>query len=262
MQLDIFEYQNEQEVRTAEINGEIWFVVKDVCNVLDIANYRNVLSKLDEDEKGVHLLDTPGGKQNLSVVNESGLYAIIIRSNKPEAKKFRKWVTSEILPQIRKTGAYAIRGSATPAFIKRFNDNWDRVDYGYFSVISELAIRVYGRLEQIGYKLPDRGKKGKEIRPDVSVGKLFAGWLDKNKPEQADAFKTYSHLLPDGVIVQARQYKIELLADFINYVDTIWMRERALGYFKERDEKALEYLPKLIPDLTSKKGRTTVLRKK
>lgn len=107
-EITIFNYEA-NEVRTVEKNGQPWFVLKDVCQVLDINNYRMVASRLDEDEKGVSLTDTLGGKQKLTIINESGLYSVILRSDKPQAKPFRKWVTSEVLPSIRKTGSYAIK---------------------------------------------------------------------------------------------------------------------------------------------------------
>lgn len=104
-ELKIFNY-NDMEVRTVERDGEPWFVLRDVCEVLDITNHKNVSVRLEDDEKGVHLVDTPGGPQEMTIINESGLYNVILRSDKPEAKPFRKWVTSEVLPSIRKHGAY------------------------------------------------------------------------------------------------------------------------------------------------------------
>lgn len=103
--IQIFNYQS-NEVRTAEMGGEPWFVLKDVCNILGVVNDRNVAARLDEDEKGVCQMDTLGGTQNVTVVSESGLYHVILRSDKPEAAPFRKWVTSEVLPTLRKTGSY------------------------------------------------------------------------------------------------------------------------------------------------------------
>lgn len=97
----------ENEVRTIEKNGEPWWVLADVCKVLEIVNNRNIAARLDEDEKGVTLVDTLGGNQNMTIINESGLYTVILRSDKPQAKPFRKWVTSEVLPAIRKHGMYA-----------------------------------------------------------------------------------------------------------------------------------------------------------
>lgn len=101
----IFSY-NGNEVRTIQRDGEPWFVLKDVCSVLDIGNSRMVADRLEPYEKGVSQIDTLGGKQETTIINESGLYNVILRSDKPEAKPFRKWVTSEVLPSIRKHGAY------------------------------------------------------------------------------------------------------------------------------------------------------------
>lgn len=103
--IQIFNYQS-NEVRTVKMDGEPWFVLKDVCNILDINNASDVYNRLDDDEKGVAQIDTLGGRQKMSTVNESGLYHVILRSDKPEAAPFRKWVTSEVLPSIRKHGAY------------------------------------------------------------------------------------------------------------------------------------------------------------
>jgi prophage antirepressor-like protein len=103
----------DQNVRTVLMNKQPYFCAKDVCDILDIKNSRDALAKLDDDEKGVSVLATPSGDQEMQVVNESGLYHLIFKSRKPEAKVFRKWVTSEVLPQIRKTGRY------TPTVVKR-----------------------------------------------------------------------------------------------------------------------------------------------
>ena len=98
---------NARQVRVVMKDNEPYFVAKDVCDVLELKNPADVVNKgLDDDEKGIEKIYTPGGTQNMAVINESGLYTLIMRSNKPEAKKFRKWVTSEVLPSIRKTGMY------------------------------------------------------------------------------------------------------------------------------------------------------------
>lgn len=101
----VFNY-NSNEVRTIRKNGEPWFVLKDVCQILGLGTPAKVAERLDPDEKGVNQIHTPGGKQEMTCINESGLYNVILRSDKPEAKPFRKWVTSEVLPAIRKTGMY------------------------------------------------------------------------------------------------------------------------------------------------------------
>lgn len=93
-------------LRVVTIDGNPWFVAADVCDALGIENNRNATARLDDDEKGVRTMDTPSGQQELTIINESGLYSLILTSRKPEAKKFKKWVTSEVLPAIRKTGSY------------------------------------------------------------------------------------------------------------------------------------------------------------
>lgn len=106
-ELTVFEY-NAMTVRTVEQNGEPWFVLKDVCAALkmDTSKLKQVADRLDEDERGRYQIPTPGGMQETWIVNESGLYNVILRSDKPEAKPFRKWVTGTVLPSIRKHGGY------------------------------------------------------------------------------------------------------------------------------------------------------------
>lgn len=102
-----FQY-NTAEVRVVTDDlGETWFVAADLCAVLQHSNSRKALERLDADEKGVTTVYTLGGNQEMAVVNESGMYHLIMTSRKPEAQPFRKWVTSEVIPSIRKTGQYA-----------------------------------------------------------------------------------------------------------------------------------------------------------
>ena len=104
-ELKIFNYKN-NEVRTTIKDGEIWWVLKDICKILGINNSKMVATRLDEDEKGVSLTDSLGGAQKTTIINEPGLYKVILRSDKPEAKNFMNWITHEVLPSIRKHGAY------------------------------------------------------------------------------------------------------------------------------------------------------------
>lgn len=105
--LQVFNYQN-CTIRTVQKSNETWWVLKDVCGVLGLSNSRMAADRLDEDEKGVSIVDTLGGKQELTIINESGLYNVILRSDKPEAKQFKRWVTHEVLPAIRRHGMYAV----------------------------------------------------------------------------------------------------------------------------------------------------------
>ncbi len=109
-----------QEVRSFLINKEPWFVAKDICDILGLKNSRLATATLDTDEKGVcktYTLSGKGGLQNTTIVSESGLYALILRSNKKEARIFRKWVTSEVLPAIRKKGHYGVTNYSKGTFI-------------------------------------------------------------------------------------------------------------------------------------------------
>jgi len=98
---------NNEEMRTVTIKGEPWWVVNDVCRILGIKNPRQALSRIHEEDKGVILNDTLGGIQDTNIVSESGLYDLILQSRKPDAAAFRRWVTKEVLPSIRKDGFYS-----------------------------------------------------------------------------------------------------------------------------------------------------------
>lgn len=120
-----FNFEN-SPIRVVEKQGEPWFVANDVCDVLGLTNPRQALTALDDDEKGVILTDTLGGEQKINIINESGLYILILRSRKATQQgtvqhKFRKWVTSEVLPSIRKTGSYALPTPQTLSTVKDRN---------------------------------------------------------------------------------------------------------------------------------------------
>lgn len=172
-----------------------------------------------------------------------------------------QWASEEFAVQVSEwvyewmsgLGSPAATRRSTPIFVQRFHANWDRVDPGYFSIISELFIRVYGKLEQLGYVLPDQGVNGRELRPDISVGKTFPAWLKKNNPGPSDKYRAYPHLLPNLLEVDARQYHNSVLPSYIEFVETVWIPKYAEAYFKERDPAALQYLPKLLPPPKKKK---------
>ena len=105
--LTTFQFNNIQ-VRTVLINGDAWFVGKDICNVLEIEDSKSSLRRLKDYEKGVHTIPTPGGHQSMTVISESGLYRLVLTSRKPQAEPFQDWVCQEVIPQIRKTGSYSV----------------------------------------------------------------------------------------------------------------------------------------------------------
>ena len=109
-QLQAFAFDS-HAVRVVDKDGEPWFVANDVTSALDID--RTQTRRLDGDERGVYSIHTPSGDQEMTVINESGLYSLVLGCRKPEAKQFKKWVTTEVLPAIRKTGGYSVPGLAS-----------------------------------------------------------------------------------------------------------------------------------------------------
>lgn len=107
-EIQVFNFE-QNEVRTLQINNQPYFVLADVCRVLEIKNPTDVSKRLDNDERARFNLGRQG---KATIINESGLYAVILRSDKPQAKQFRKWITSEVLPTLRKTGTYSVKKTA------------------------------------------------------------------------------------------------------------------------------------------------------
>ena len=109
-ELQVFKNQEFGSVRSLVINNEPWFVGKDVAESLGYtATEKAIRTHIDGDDKGVTEMDTPGGKQKVVIINESGLYSLVLSSKLPSAKKFKRWVTSEVLPALRKTGQYQVK---------------------------------------------------------------------------------------------------------------------------------------------------------
>lgn len=105
-EIQVFQFEGQMSLRSVIREGDPWFVATDVAKVLGHSNSRAMVSSLDEDERGVMNAYTPSGEQDMTIINESGLYSVILRSRVEGAKRFKKWVTSEVLPSIRKHGAY------------------------------------------------------------------------------------------------------------------------------------------------------------
>jgi prophage antirepressor-like protein len=244
--LKVFEYENKRPFRIIDRDGEPWFVLADVCAELGIGNPSQAASGLDDDERET-LINNEGiadrRVQALVVVSESGLYSLILRSRKPEAKRFKKWVTSEVLPSIRRTGRF---GASTPAFIRRYNQNWARVSAGYFSVMNELVLRLWGRFEHLGHIMADKAQCGTENRPDISVGRGFSKWLKLYHPEVSDHYSMYLHWT-EAKEVEARQYPMGMLELFHRYLDSDWIPNEAQRYFNTRDPAALPHIAHLLP---------------
>jgi prophage antirepressor-like protein len=253
MQLQIFKYQSEEEqmlndIRTVDIDGEIWFVATDVAKILGYAKPNNAINTHCK-EKGTlkQGIPTNSGVQNMTLINEPNVYRLIIKSQLPSAEKFESWLFEEVIPSIRKKGYYGkIDRTALPNFIERYKDNYHKLPNDHFSVISEMYARLYLELEKVGYSVPDKGEHGKQMMPDISVGRGFAKFLKDNHSEFFNTHKTYPHTFPDGRIVDANMYHIDALPIFIRYINEKWIPENAEKYFRDKDPLALDYLPKLL----------------
>ena len=171
-QLEIFKNREFGEIRTVTIDGEPWFIGKDVAEALGYGKGKSlnnaVATHVDEEDKGVTEMMTPGGKQNLIIINESGLYSLILSSKLPNAKKFKHWVTSEVLPQIRRTGSYQKR--LTPEEVMRIQlgmvddhenriehlENTMTIDYGQQQelkkAVNKRVIEILGGKKAPAYK--------------------------------------------------------------------------------------------------------------
>ena len=143
--LHIFENKDFGKVRTVTLNGAPWFVAADVCRALDIANSRDAVKRLDDDERGVVSTDTLGGVQEMTVVNESGLYSLVLGSRKPEAKQFKRWITHEVIPTIRKTGGYV---NNDDLFVNTYLPNADDTTKALFRSTLETIRTQNAKLEE------------------------------------------------------------------------------------------------------------------
>ncbi|KZB73490.1 hypothetical protein AUQ43_17385 [Thalassospira sp. MCCC 1A01148] len=169
------------DFRAIEIAGQIWAVGTDVCKALGYRDAENGLRNLDEDEKGTHIVGTAGGDQNLLIINESGLYSLILRSRKPEAKRFKKWVTSEVLPSIRKTGAYhaettlSAQGTDQQELIEALRDK--------ISLLEENRSLVKGRITHDKFQGVARQLFEKTDFNDEIIAEILAPGIGTFMPE-------------------------------------------------------------------------------
>lgn len=172
------------------------------------------------------------------------MFSLVIGSHMEEAKKFKRWVTHDVILSIRKTGGY--RRSELPDFMQRVLLNYGQVPSTHFSVISELFVTVYGAFETAGHRLADKTMDGVRLRPDVSAGRCFSDHLKENGYDEKDGRILYTHQFPDGYSVQAYAYPNKILGVFRDFVYKEWLQKNAPAYLRLRDPKALEYLSKLL----------------
>jgi len=170
----------DRQVRAFSRDGEPWFVLSDLCQVLEIAEPHRAASRLDDDEKDRHTMTTLGGPQEVTIINESGLFSLTLTSRKPEAKRFKKWVTSEVLPAIRKTGSYGapVANLNDPDTLRGLLFDYATEVKALRESVSEQApvVKAFNRLETAteGTMCITNAAKCLQIRPKV----LF-DWLEE-----------------------------------------------------------------------------------
>lgn len=201
--LQIFNY-GEIPVRTVLIDGEPWWVLADVCRVLNLTNSRMTAKQLDEDEKGVSEIYTPGGTQRMTIINEPGLYSVILRSDKPKAKAFKRWITHEVIPAIRKLGCYAVTVTeqepftndqrikvmdiisrctkhTLPEVLKYCNPNWP------------VSIPEKAKDVVISMSVPDRSEIGETIKTLLKRHGMSQAALSEKSGCSTGAISQYCH---------------------------------------------------------------------
>ncbi len=171
-EVTVFSFQNQHEIRTVIRDGEPWFVAKDICDILELTDVSQTVQSLDDDEKGTYSIRTLGGNQRMSVVSESGLYALVFKSRKPEAKAFRKWVTSDVLPAIRKTGQYTRPTMSSPPLVG------ERINIERFKVWHEFA-ELCGLKDNAALISADN-----TMRREYNVSMLKTAQIELKSPEQ------------------------------------------------------------------------------
>lgn len=158
--IKVFESNEFGAVRTAIINGEPWFVAADVCKALDIQNPTDAIKKLDDDEKARLNLGLRGGDTN--VVNEPGLYSLVLGSRKPEAKAFKRWITHEVIPAIRKTGGYIA----------------NEENYTEDELVAKAFTVVMAKLEQREQRIAELTEQNKRMLPKAEFADAISGSSD------------------------------------------------------------------------------------
>lgn len=217
-ELQIFNSKEFGEIRTILINNEPWFIGKDVATALGYSNTRDALmAHVEEEDKGVVKCDTPGGKQDMVAVNESGLYALIFGSKLSDAKKFKRWVTTEVLPSIRKTGGYG-KAMTIPEQIKLLAQG---------NVELEKKIdSVNERVDSLEQDMPLYGCEIDEVKAHVNRKgvKILGGKDSKAYRDSSIRSSVYSDMYRQlkrefGAVASYKSIKRKYIADVHEFID-------------------------------------------
>lgn len=252
----LFDYNNIR-VRTVIIDGDIWFVAKDVCDILEIKNPTDALSWLSDKmkmtlewkESILGITEDPNTVRIL-LVSEPGMYKLVFKSRKPEAEKFSDWVVSQVLPTIRKTGSFGVTRHLSPMMMRFSLNAKQNSTLWYRSMLNKMVELFALPLEHNGFELPDH------IIPDISTGILFNKYIKERWYDPEDICKTYTHIYPDGrEIPWVRQYPDSLYPLFTERFQKERLAHRCTKYMTERtDDVVLPYLSNTFPGVITHKS--------
>jgi prophage antirepressor-like protein len=195
--LSIFEFESNQ-IRVAVINGEPWFVAKDIANILEHSNSTVLVASLKDREKGVSQVSTPGGNQEMTVVSESGLYRILMRSDKPKAEGFQDWIAEKVIPSVRKTGGYTlsikdpieliIESAQHLLEVKRRVEESEKAIAEIKQEVSAINQRAIAAEQELK-ALPAPSKSSQSRTARANINSLVRAFCHKNNIQHAEAFK-------------------------------------------------------------------------
>lgn len=204
------------EIRVIQLSdGDLLFVASDICAALGLVNTARSLARLDDDEKGIHPVNTPGGIQQMAVTTEPGLYALVSRSDKQAAKRFQRWVNHDVLPSIRKTGSYTIEAANEFDMLRRMIDS---IEYAAQTADQALRLSTHtaSRVEHIEVNTGIQQEyftivgyfryKGREVPPDKDArefGRLASKLSRERGVDMTD--------IPDTRFGHIRAYHISIL---------------------------------------------------
>jgi prophage antirepressor-like protein len=198
MQIIPFNYKAKTVRVIQDENGDLWWVAKDVCKILGLEDTHKAVQRLEEDEKGRKIIPTLGGDQEMLVINEPGLYSLMLRSNKPEAKQFKKWVTHDVLPTIRKSGKYEIQGMSELDLIIRSAQALKNIETRVHTLEAKThinsgqtgywTISAWCKLNRLSITLDEAKRKGLE---SVRLSKEWGAEIGKVHDERFGIVNSY-----------------------------------------------------------------------
>lgn len=242
--LAVFKFSS-NNVRVVMINGEPWFIARDVLEALGSKSRSNDVKAMVEEDLGdgyvtVVPLGTAGGEQQVVALSEAALTMVVSRSRTELGKAMNRWIHTEVLPSIRKTGGYGKQQCNLIWFerLKLYKAK-TKIPVGWFSIFEEMTHGLIAEFEHAGYSLPDGSI------PDISVGKHFCKYLrglGYSTEKGSDVVQAYKHFYPDGRVVDANIYRDVLLAEYRRWFQETYKPHHLPQYMKGKDPASLPTL--------------------